>query len=78
VTVLRHVILATEQGTSRGDTGGRHGSLSSAIMYYNCVSKGHCSTIERFQVITRRLTGRMRAAGYKHNLPLETDHQSRK
>ncbi len=29
---------------------------------YNCVSRGHCATIPRFQVITRRPTGWMRAA----------------
>ncbi len=37
-------------------------SLSLAIIYYNCVSRGHCAIIERFQVITRRLTGWTRAA----------------
>jgi hypothetical protein len=72
---------------ARNITGGR--SLCSDIMYYNSVSRGHCAIIERFQVITRRLTRWMRAAGYKQTdqmdagrrlqtqLDLETDHQSR-
>ncbi len=68
-------LLAKEQETSRTVTDWR--SLSSAIMNYNCVSMDYCAIIESFQVITRRLTRRMRAAGYKRNFALETDHHSR-
>ncbi len=36
---------------------------------YNCVSRGHCATIPRFQVITRRPTGWMRAALWSTDCP---------
>jgi hypothetical protein len=54
------MILATEQRKLRADV---------TELGYNCVSKGPCAIIERFQASPTDLMEV--AAGYKHSLPVK-------